>query len=213
MKKVILSLAVIASILVSCKGEKKDKVEVKEEVMVVDTAATNNVDVSTSVITWKGEKPTGTHNGVIMLKEGAIIMDGEMLTGGEFVIDMASIQNKDLDAESAAKLVGHLTSADFFDIATYPTSKFVITSVEETEGELAVTGNLTLKNVTKSITIPATVYTTEGVTTFESAKFFIDRADFNVKYGSKKFFDDLKDKFINDLMELSFVVNTTAATM
>ena len=214
MKKIILSLAVVATVLVSCKNEKKETVEVKEEVVVVEESeALDNVDVDASLITWKGEKPTGTHNGTIMLEEGSIVMTDGKLTGGEFVVDMSTIKNEDLDEEGATKLVGHLASPDFFDVETYPTSKFVITSVEENEGKLAVTGNLTIKDVTKSITVPAMVSTVDGVTTLESEKFMINRADFNVKYGSKSFFDNLKDKFINDDMEMSFVVKTQDATM
>ena len=69
---------------------------------------------------------------------------------------MATITNVDLKGtDGAGKLVGHLKSADFFDVATYPTSKFVITKVEEIDGKLAVTGNLQIKDVTKSITIAA----------------------------------------------------------
>ena len=89
-----------------------------------------------------------------------------------------------------------------------PTSKFVITSVLEVEGSLAVTGNLTIKDVTKSITIPASVSTVDGITTFKSELFNIDRADFNVKYGSKRWIEGLKDKFIDDLVEMSFTVVT-----
>ena len=73
---------------------------------------------------------------------------------------------------------------------------------------MAVTGNLTVKDVTKSITIPASISEQEGVVTFKSEVFNIDRADFNVKYGSKKWFDNLKDRFIDDLVEMSFVVKT-----
>jgi len=213
MKKIIMSLAVVATVLVSCKGEKKETVEAKEEVVVEEVADLDNVDLETSVITWKGEKPTGSHNGTIMLEEGSLVIIDGKLAGGEFVVDMSSMQNEDLDEKGAAKLVGHLTSPDFFDVETYPTSKFVISSVEEKDGKLAVTGNLTIKDVTKSVTIPAIVTTVDGVTTFESEKFMINRADFNVKYGSKSFFDDLKDKFINDDMEMSFVVKTEEAAM
>jgi polyisoprenoid-binding protein YceI len=111
----------------------------------------------------------------------------------------------------AGKIEAHLKSADFFDVATYPTSKFVITDVEESEdGKLDVTGNLTIKDVTKSITIPATISTEGGVTTFESETFNVNRTDYNVKYGSKSFFDNLKYKFIDDIMEISFVVKTKA---
>lgn len=210
MKKIILTLAVVASVLTACKGEKKEKVETKEEVKVEKLAALNNVDTANSEITWKGTKPTGAHNGVILLKEGSLLIENGTLTGGEFVIDMSSIKNLDIPADNDgnAKLVGHLTSADFFDVATYPTSKFVITNVEEKEDKLHVTGNLTIKDVTKSITIPAMLSTEGDTTIFKSETFNVDRADFNVKYASKSFFDNLKDKFIDDMMELSFTVKT-----
>lgn len=209
MKKIVIVLLAISTGLISCTGEKKEKVEVKEEVKVEKTAVVNNVDLAASMLTWKGTKPTGAHNGTVGLKEGSLQIENGALTGGTFVVDMSSIKNLDIkDAEKSASLVGHLTSADFFDIAKYPTSTFVITSVENKEGALAVTGNLTIKDVTKSITIPASLTDADGVVTFQSEKFNIDRADFNVKYGSKKFFDNLKNKFIDDLVEMSFVVKS-----
>ncbi|MGY8939497.1 MAG: YceI family protein, partial [Flavobacteriales bacterium] len=146
----------------------------------------------------------------ILLKEGSLnVVEGKLL-GGSFVIEMATMKNLDLDAKSGAKLVGHLSAPDFFDVATYATAKFVITKVEETDNNLSVTGNLTVKDITKSITIPAMLVTDGNVTTFKSEKFNVDRTDFNIKYGSKKFFDNLKDKFIEDMIEFSFSVSTKA---
>ena len=212
MKKIILSLVVVASVLTACKGEKKEKVEVKEAVKVaVNVAELNNVDTAVSVLNWKGTKPGGAHNGTVALKSGGLLIENGKLTSGEFVIDMATIKNVDMaGSEGAGKIEGHLKNEDFFDIAVYPTAKFVITKVEEVAGKLAVTGNLQIKDVTKSITIPATISTENGVTVFKSEAFNVDRADFNVKYGSKKFFEGLKDKFINDIMTFSFVVKTKA---
>jgi hypothetical protein len=211
MKKVILSLVIFASVLTACK-EKKEKVAVKEAVEVaVKEAKLNNVDVAVSVLNWKGTKPGGAHNGVVSLKSGGLLIENGKLTQGEFIIDMSTIKNVDMAGEKGAgKIEGHLKSADFFDVEKYPTSKFVITKVEEVAGKLAVTGNLQIKDVTKSITIPATISTEAGVTTFTSDTFNVDRADFNVKYGSKSFFEGLKDKFIDDIMEFSFVVKTKA---
>lgn len=214
MKKIVLSLVVVASILTACKSEKKEKaIETKEaEKVAVNVAELDNVDLTTSILNWKGTKPTGAHNGTVAIKNGDLLVEEGVLKGGEFVIDLTSIKVLDIpaDNEGNGKLVGHLTSADFFDVATYPTSKFVITNVEDKGDKVHVTGNLTLKDVTKSITIPATVNTAAGVTTFKSEKFMVNRADFNIKYGSKSFFDNLKDKFIDDNMELSFVVKTKA---
>ncbi|WP_166387788.1 YceI family protein [Polaribacter sp. 11A2H] len=213
MKKIVLSLVLVASVLTACKGEKKEKVEVKEAVKVeVNVAELNNVDTAVSVLNWAGTKPGGAHNGTVALKSGGLLVENGKLTNGEFVIDMSTIVCLDIpvDNEGNAKLVGHLSNEDFFDVATYPTSSFVITKVEELEGKLAVTGNLQIKDVTKSITIPATISTENGVTIFTSETFNVDRADFNVKYGSKKFFEGLKDKFIDDIMTFSFVVKTKA---
>ena len=207
MKK-ILSLSIIAlALLFSCKGEKKEKIVVKEEVKVEETIMVNNVDLTTSIMTWKGTKPTGSHDGIVSFSSGGMIVENGVLKEGEFVIDMSTIKNLDMEgSDGAGKIEKHLKAADFFDVEMYPTSKFVITSALDVEGNTAVTGNLTIKDVTKSITIPATVSTTDGITTFKSELFNIDRADFNVKYGSKRWIEGLKDKFIDDLVEMSFVV-------
>ena len=209
MKKIIIAAVVVSTVLFSCKGEKKEKVVAKEEVKVEKTTMVNNVDLTNSVMTWKGTKPTGSHNGTVAFKSGGMIVEDNVLKGGEFVIDMNTIKNLDMEgSEGAGKIENHLKAPDFFDVEVYPTSKFVITSVLEVEGSLAVTGNLTIKDVTKSITIPASVSTLEGITTFKSELFNIDRADFNVKYGSKRWIEGLKDKFIDDLVEMSFTVVT-----
>ena len=213
MKKIVLVLALSAGVLSSCKSEKKEAVVAKEAVKVVEKVAEfDNVDVNSSVLTWKGTKPTGSHDGTVSLKSGGFKLEDGKLTEGEFVVDMNSIKVLDIPADDKGngKLVGHLVGADFFDVEKYPTSKFVITSVEDKGDKLHVTGNLTIKDVTKSITIPAEVTTENGVSTFKSEVFNVDRAQFNVKYASKSFFDNLKDKFIDDMMEMSFTVVTKA---
>lgn len=212
MRKIVLTLVVVASVLIGCKENKKDKVEVKEAVKVAaNDAGLNNIDTAVSVLNWKGNKPTGSHDGTVAIKSGGMLIEEGKLTKGNFVIDMTSITNVDMKGtDGAGKIVGHLNSPDFFDIAAYPTSTFVITKVEEVAGKLSVTGNLQIKDVTKSITIPAMVSTENGVTTFKSETFNVDRTDFGITYKSKKLDAAIKDKFINDLMEMSFEVKTKA---
>jgi polyisoprenoid-binding protein YceI len=212
MKKTILSLVVIASLLTACKEGKKEKVALNQaQKVAVTVAELNNVDTSVSVLNWKGTKPGGAHDGTVALKSGALSLENGALKSGEFVIDMQTITNVDMKgSDGAASIEGHLKSADFFDVATYPTSTFIITNVAEVQGKLAVTGDLKIKDITKSVTIAATISTENGVTVFKSEIFTIDRTNFNVKYKSKSFFSlkELKDKFIDDLMEMSFVVKT-----
>lgn len=159
---------------------------------------TLDVDVTNSTITWKGYKPTGSHNGTIMLQSGNLEMDGVNLVGGTFTVNMASIK----DADGSAKLEGHLKSADFFEVETFTTSVFKITEVELEAGKAQITGNMTIKGITKEISFSAEISETDDKVSLVSETFQINRADFNIKYKSKTFFNDLKDKFVNDDFDL-----------
>jgi polyisoprenoid-binding protein YceI len=205
MKKIILVLVVLTTVFVSWKGKENKKTVVTDEVKVVQIGVDSNVNISESVVLWKGFKPTGSHNGTVKLVSGTMTIENGVIAAGEFVMDMNSIT----DADGSTRLEGHLKNADFFDVEKYPTSKFVVTSSELEEGKVQVTGDLTIKDVTKSITISAIITEVEGAITFKSETFELNRADFNVKYGSKSFFANLKDKFINDNMEISFEVKGT----
>ena len=209
MKKSIVIIVILAAVFTAFKSAKKETVFLNEEVKINLNYEAVNVDVTASVLNWKGSKPTGSHNGTVALKSGNLDVKNGLLNGGVFVVDLTTIKNLDMaGSDGAAKIEGHLKGDDFFDVEKYPTSTFTITKVKKDGSKLAVTGNLQIKDVTKSITIPAMISTESGVTVFKSEVFNINRADFNVKYGSKSFFDNLKDKFIDDMMEMSFVVKT-----
>ena len=210
MKKSILAIALITITAVSCKSE-KNKVTANEEVKdvkkVESVINSYKANITESIVTWEGNKPTGSHNGVVNITTGVFDIENGVVKAGEFVIDMNSISCTDLEAGNGKeKLEGHLKNEDFFDVAKFPTAKFVVSGSEVKEGKLNVTGNFTLRGTTKSITIPATITENEGVATFKSDVFSIDRTDFGVTYKSKKIDAALKDKFINDLMEISFEI-------
>jgi polyisoprenoid-binding protein YceI len=161
------------------------------------------VDVQKSNIVWKGYKVTGSHYGNVKIKSGALTMEEGKLTGGSFEIDMTSITCDDLKGDSNGKLVGHLKSDDFFGAAKYPTAKFVITQAIPygTPGSYKIVGNLTIKETTKQIKFMADVVGENGMIT-ASADLKVDRSDFNVRYGSGSFFDNLGDKTIYDEFDL-----------
>ncbi len=173
------------------------------------TSTTLNIDTQNSVIYWKGYKVTGEHAGVINIKNGNLAFDNGVLTGGSFDIDMNTITCTDMTGEYADKLVGHLKSDDFFGVATYPTSKFVITKVVSRgkPGEYKIIGNLTIKNKTKEIKFDANVKES-GANYVAEAAIKIDRTDFDVRYGSGSFFDSLGDKTIYDEFDLNVKVVT-----
>ena len=167
------------------------------------TPTNYSVDSSASTIVWTGYKVTGKHTGTAKVQSGNLTYDNGILTGGSFVIDMASINCTDLEGEWAGKLIGHLKSEDFFGVEKYPTAKFVITRViaQDTKGNYKILGNLTIKETTKEVKFLSNATETNGVVN-AAGKITIDRSEYNVKYGSGSFFDGLGDKTIYDDFDL-----------
>lgn len=156
------------------------------------------VKVETSSVTWKGYKVTGSHMGNIALKQGSLEFKDGKLVGGEFTIDMTTVENTDMEGEYKTKLEGHLKSDDFFGVATYPTAKLVFNKVKSTgKNSYEVTGDLTIKNKTNPVTFDISIYGNKA-----TANVKIDRTKFDVRYGSTSFFDDLQDKAIYDEFDL-----------
>lgn len=198
----------MVGLLASCKSDAKkaNANSAAKPATSSSSAETYKIDPGAKM-TWIGSKLTGKHNGEISINNGAFKVVNNKLTGGIFSIDMASINCKDLDASSGkGKLEGHLKSPDFFDVAKFPTATFEITKVVEVKNNPKVThniyGNLTLKGVTKNINFLTKMAISKGSLIATVPNFKIDRTAFNVKYGSKKFFDNLKDKAIMDEIEL-----------
>jgi polyisoprenoid-binding protein YceI len=164
------------------------------------------INTKTSTIEWLGKKIGGQHKGNIMLKSGSLELKNDKIVAGNFVIDMTTITNTDLeDAGYNQKLVGHLKSDDFFGVEKYPTANFTLTKGSKlSDGKATVTGDVTIKGKTESITFDV-VKTGNDYT----AKIDIDRSKFDVRYGSNSFFDNLGDKAIDDIftLEIKLVVN------
>jgi polyisoprenoid-binding protein YceI len=155
------------------------------------------VDTDRSIINWVGYKVTGQHEGTITLREGTLEFNGDQLTGGNFVMDMTSINTTDLEGDYKKKLDGHLKANDFFGVQKYHKATLVFNSVTKNETSYAVVGDLTIKGITNKITFDLNVSDDTATTTFQ-----IDRTKFGIKYGSASFFDGLKDKAIYNEFDL-----------
>jgi len=179
-------------------------------IMLITTAYTQaqeyKADATKSVIKWTGEKLTGKHYGKIALKEGSLTLKSGNITGGTFVINMNSITDEDVEnAEYNAKLVNHLKSDDFFGVAKFPETKLVITKATAFKGNTSeVTSNLTIKGKTNP-----NVFTVTKNGDKYTAKIVVDRSKYDVKYGSKTFFEDIGEKIIYDefILDVELVVS------
>ncbi len=159
---------------------------------------TYTVNAEDSKISWVGSKVGGSHNGFISVKEGRLDLENGVINGGSFVIDMTTLTDEDLSGEYKQKLEGHLKSDDFFGVENFPTASFQITrAVPQGPGKYKIEGDITIKGITKSIKFPAEVSSDNDIIT-ANANITIDRSEFDVKYGSGSFFDNLGDKVIYD---------------
>jgi polyisoprenoid-binding protein YceI len=146
------------------------------------------INPENSKVEFVGSKVTGKHDGGFKKFAGTIA-----LVNGKPEDSTVSI---DIDTNSvftdADGLTKHLMTGDFFDVAKYPKATFKATKIvpdpAKGAGHYMVTGDLTLRGVTKSVTFPATI-TVVGDSVAVNAEFSINRKDFNILYTGKA--DDL----------------------
>lgn len=212
MKTYLFTLSVLL-FAVSCGNAPKNKIEGTEsQTVATGTGEELSVDTQASKIYWKGTKPGGEHIGTINLKEGKMAINGTEVASGSFTIDMNSIVDTDLsDKPMNDMLVNHLKSADFFDVAKYPESTFAITKVEPANPANdsvthMISGNLKMKDIDKNITFGAKITKEGNIYKAVTIPFTIDRTQWNVQYGSKTIFANLKDKIIDDNIELRMTI-------
>jgi polyisoprenoid-binding protein YceI len=190
MKKTFIfaSLATAILVLGSCGSNATEAGNADSAAQASAAAVTYKIDAATSTLGWHGSKVAGVgeHSGTIAIQEGTLSVENGNITAGTFVIDMAKIVVTDsgMPQEYKDKLVGHFSADDFFNSAKFPTSKFEISACEaKTDGDNThfITGNLTLRDSTKSISFPAKVAVTEtGITA--DAKVTINRLDWGINY-------------------------------
>lgn len=205
MKKTMITITAASTLFfVSCKNPAgsstaasvSDAQEVSSEAISGEKWVFNDE----SKITFTGSKVTGSHSGGFKTISGHFYVDGSSLaaSGHQIEIDMTSTYSDD------EKLTQHLTSPDFFDVQTYPASTFIVTGLKEEKGPKGeshqLTGNFEFHGVTKSLTIPVVVETTDSHIHIQ-ADFFINRFDFNVEYPGKT--DDLIRKEVVIKFDLS----------
>lgn len=198
----ILTIATtLAFAVAACDDPAKGKAKAvtSEAVSTASAAASTEAaryvfDQTTSKVGWVGSKVTGKHEGGFGSFRGTIDVEGGLPEKSkvEVDIDAGSITS---DQE---KLTGHLKSGDFFDVDKHPKARFVSTKIETNGAAYAVTGNLTIKGITKSITFPAALKVDGGQATVD-AEFAINRRDFDLNYAGKP----------NDLIRDDVVIKLT----
>ncbi|MEX2514616.1 MAG: YceI family protein [Candidatus Paceibacterota bacterium] len=177
------------------------------------------VDTENSIVTWKAEKsfvdgyadsgfiPVST--GTITVAEGVVATSSITLNVAEITATETSNINVGVD-----RLTSHLRSDDFFATEEFPEASFTVTNIEAVEGSETtynVTGDLTIKGETNEITFPAEIGMDDSQLVV-SGSTVIDRTEWDVRFRSPSFFNDLGDNAIADEVSITFdlVTHSTA---
>jgi len=201
MKKIILGLAIVSLFMAACgNSSTSDSASTSEAKEVSKASGTDYViDTSTTTIGWQGTHKGGLNPryGALKVASGDFSVDNNTVTAGSFVVNLNSLSVDPVSVEGSGKkpeeLEAHLKSADFFDVAKYPTVKFDITGVAafdsaKTQSLLPgatniVSGNLTIKDSTVNIAFPAIIKIADGKVELQ-AKFAVDRTSWGLQYGA-----------------------------
>ncbi len=166
------------------------------------------LDFNKSSIVWSAKKVTGSgHTGTVRVSSGVIYVKGNAGITGKVKIDMNAMVITDIsDAGTNANFLNHLKAEDFFNTVVFPDAMFEVISVQVAKGNNGTThnvsGNMTIKGITKALSFPAKI-TGGGNQVFVEGIVGVDRSQFDVRYGSTAFFDNLGDKAIDNIFNLN----------
>lgn len=207
-----IAFSIVTLLFTACSDAPKGDQAVvsnEQQTAAVATGQTFTVDTTASSVRFVGNGVGKNHPGSFHLSKGVLSVADNKVTGGQFTINMASMQIEQQEDMFQTKLKGHLQSADFFDVAKWGTANFEITEVKPFAASGAdtsvvaganytVSGNFTLKDVTKNVTFPAKI-DVSGKTLTAVANFNIDRTQWGIRYGNDK---SLGDKFISETVNV-----------
>lgn len=129
-------VAVVAIALVALfigKGGKKEEVNEVAFNPVLENLVDGSYEFSSGTVNWSAEKKGGSHTGTVDVKKGEVVVkDGNIVTS-KVVVDLSTIKNTDGGALNQ-KLIDHLKSADFFNVAKNPFASLSIKDLKGSNG-------------------------------------------------------------------------------
>ncbi|MBN2745900.1 MAG: YceI family protein [Bacteroidales bacterium] len=195
MRKTVFMLAIAGTMLFASCGNSGNKVESQDAQAVEQATGDQVVEYSKvmdgSHVAWRASHLAGVQPrwGRAFIKEALIKVENNQVVNAKVVMDMNNftVENFGDDAETTQKLLTHLQSDDFFKIATFPISTFEITAIAAAEGDYnsSITGNLTILDVTKSITFKANIMVADNEVSIKSEDFIVDRRDWGLTYNTE----------------------------
>jgi len=185
----------IAPLFFACSGSVKEKNNASAS--SVSRGQKYMIDTKQSVVIWKGSMLLGSNFiGDVYISKGELMIENGQLVGGTVEVDMNTIEFEDKKRPDGP--INHLKSPDLFDVKKFPVSTFAITKVATVSSKtIKVTGNLTIKGITRAVNFPAKMEVKDGIVQVYG-EMIIDRTDWGIRYSSGKFYDFGANQIISD---------------
>lgn len=192
MKNLILVLVIAVVTACSSNGKKAVTTDAKDvEKVVTEQTIVYDVVSENSTVAWRASHLGGVQKrfGKVALANAKFSVNKGLLANAyvQIAMNTLTVENFETGSEEIGKLTGHLKSADFFNIDTYPTVTFELTKTEKLKGSFnsRLTGNLTILNVTKSVSFNANTVVSEKSVNLKSEDFTVNRTDWGLKYNTE----------------------------
>lgn len=212
MKSFIICLVSI-SVLFACGTENKEVVinsiaqDLESTKAATDTIIEQTMfkvtNDSLSVLKWTGSTFIKSHFGTVNFEGALGIFEGKLVSG-DLTFDMNTINTEDLNGGKKQKLDDHLKGEDFFDVEKFSKAYLKIKNYDGKN----ITGDLTIKEVTKEISFPAILEITQN-SIIGKANFTINRTEYGIIYSSGNFFDLAKDRIISDEIKINVSIKAS----
>ncbi|UBM60485.1 YceI family protein [Marinilongibacter aquaticus] len=205
MKKIALlfTAALAIGTFYSCTSSSESTETATEESSAGLADGTVNIDLAASTVGWKGVMlGVKEHTGTVGVSEGTLSVKDGVIDGGKFVVDLSTIAPTDTvydEEHTKEKLVGHLSSPDFFHVEQFPNATFEITGGTPS----SVTGNLTIRDKTHEATVENVSVSEENGAKVITGELTFNRKDFDVSFDVP-----VKDMVISDDVELDIKLVT-----
>lgn len=165
---------------------------------------TIRMNLENSQIDWIATKMRGTRRkqGVILFKDGFLLSKNDQIVGGNFIVDMETIDVTSIPVHETAvrkNFLDHLKNDDFFNVSHYPISTLELMSVQKINNDsLRISGNLQIREVTRNIEFSA--YHKDNI--FRTS-FTFNRFDWNIAYQGSWADKMLVDKDVELTIEIT----------
>lgn len=168
------------------------------------------LDLKNSKILWNIKTSRGGNNGELMIKEGKMLEENNMVKSAIIDMDMTAIQIRSIPPGIVnMKAITILNTESFFDVARFPTSKLEITRTTKKSGNsFEVNGFLTIKGRRHPIRFSMEGSFNNGHFEGTSKGIVVNRNLYDIRYVSGDGnIDKELDTKIEDAIDQSFTID------